>query len=67
MIILNPLTDNSYKVIIDTTNLTDEERVKLLRKRDLFPAEFVSLLVDLIPEEKTFDTYSHFDMVLNVK
>lgn len=67
MITLQPLTDNSYQVVLDTTNITEEDRTKLLRKRDLFPAEFVHMLIDLLPEEQTFDQYDHYNMTLYVK
>lgn len=67
MITLQPLTDNSYQVVLDTTTLTEEDRIKLLRKRDLFPAEFVHMLIDLIPPTQTFDTYDHYNMTLYVK
>ena len=66
MITLTPINDTQYKVVITTDELTFEERAKLIRKRDLFPAEFVQLLIELLPEHQTFDTYSHYDMILNV-
>lgn len=67
MITLTPLTTNSYKVIIETDDLTEEERVKLIRQRDLFPAEFVHRLIDLLPPNQEFDTYDHYNMTLYVK
>lgn len=67
MITLIPINDTQYQVQLDMTELTYEERAKLLRKRDLFPGLFVSELIDLLPEDKSFDTYNHFAMVLNVK
>jgi len=67
MITLQPLSESSYKVVLDTTTLTDEERIKLIRKRDLFPAEFVHMLIDLIPSSQSFDTYDHYNMTLYVK
>jgi hypothetical protein len=67
MITLTPINDTSYQVKLDTTELTYEERVKLLRKRDLFPGVFVNELIDLIPQGQTFDTYDHYTMVLNVR
>jgi len=67
MIDLKPLTDNSYKVVIQSDDLTEEDRIKLLRKRDLFPAEFVHMLIDLLPSNQTFDTYDHYNMTLYVK
>ena len=66
MITLTPINDTQYKVVITTDELTYEERAKLIRKRDLFPAEFIKLLIELLPEDQTFDTYSHYDMILNV-
>lgn len=66
MITLSPLTPTSYKVIIDSSDLTDEERIKLLRKRDLFPAEFVHMLIDALPPNQTFDSYDHYNMTLYV-
>lgn len=67
MITLTPINPTTYKVVLDTSDLTEEERVKLIRKRDLFPAEFVHMLIDMIPENQTFDTYDHFNMTLYVK
>jgi len=67
MITLTPLTTNSYKVIIEVDDLTEEERCKLLRQRDLFPAEFVHRLINLLPPNQEFDTYDHYNMTLYVK
>lgn len=67
MITLQPLTTTSYKVVLNTETLTDEERTKLIRKRDLFPAEFVHMLIDLIPPSQSFDQYDHYNMTLYVK
>lgn len=67
MITLQPLSNTTYKVVINTTDLTEEDRIKLLRKRDLFPAEFVHMLIDLIPSTQTFDQYDHYNMTLYVK
>lgn len=67
MITLTPLTTNSYKVIIEVDDLTEEERVKLIRQRDLFPAEFVHRLINLLPPNQEFDTYDHYNMTLYVK
>lgn len=67
MITLAPINDKQYQVVITTDELTYEDRAKLLRKRDVFPGLFVSDLIDLLPEDKSFDTYNHFAMVLNVK
>lgn len=67
MITLQPLSDSAYKVVIQSDDLTEEERLKLLRKRDLFPAEFVHLLIDMIPPNQSFDTYDHYNMTLYVK
>lgn len=67
MITLQPITSNSYKVVLNTTDLTEEDHRKLIRKRDHFPAEFVHDLIDLIPQGQTFDTYDHYNMVLYVK
>jgi len=67
MITLLPINDKQYKIIINIDDCTEEERIKLIRKRDLFPAEFVKLLIDLLPENQIFDTYSHYDMILNVR
>ena len=66
MITLTPINDKQYQVVLTTDELTYEERAQLLRKRDLFPADFVRLLIELLPEDQTFDTYSHYDMILNV-
>lgn len=67
MITLQPINDNTYKVVIQSDDLTEEDRIKLLRKRDLFPAEFVHMLIDLIPPNQSFDTYDHYNMTLYVK
>jgi len=67
MITLQSIHDNAYKVIIETDDLTDEQRIKLLRQRDLFPAEFVNTLIDLLPSHQSFDTYDHYNMTLYVK
>lgn len=67
MITLTSINDTSYQVVLDTTELTYEETDKLLRKRDLFPGVFVNELIDLLPPDKTFDTYDHYNMVINVK
>jgi hypothetical protein len=67
MITLTPIDTTSYKVVLDTSNLTEEEQTKLIRKRDHFPAEFVHMLIDLIPTHQTFDTYDHYNMTLYVK
>lgn len=67
MITLQPIDQTTYKVVLNTETLTEEDRVKLLRKRDLFPAEFVHMLIDLIPSNQTFDTYDHYNMTLYVK
>jgi len=67
MITLQPLTSTTYKVVLDTDTLTDEDRLKLIRQRDFFPAEFVHRLIDLIPPNQSFDTYDHYNMTLYVK
>ena len=67
MITLDSLSSTSYKVIIDSDDLTEEERTKLIRQRDLFPAEFVHRLIDLLPPDQIFDTYDHYNMTLYVK
>lgn len=67
MITLTPINETTYKVVLNTNDLTDEERTKLIRKRDLFPAEFVHQLIDLLPPDQTFDTYDHYNMTLYVK
>ena len=67
MITLQPIDQTSYKVVLNTETLEDEERIKLIRKRDLFPAEFVHMLIDMLPPEQSFDTYDHYNMTLYVK
>lgn len=67
MITLEPIDATSYKVVLQTQDLTEEEQAKLLRRRDHFPADFVHDLIDLIPPDQTFDQYDHFNMVLYVK
>ena len=67
MITLSPLNETQYKVVIDTSNLEPEDTTKLLRKRDLFPAEWVKELENLLPENQQLDSYDHFNLVLTVK
>lgn len=67
MITLQTINPTTYKVVLNTNELTDEERLKLIRKRDFFPAEFVNALIDLLPPDQTFDTYDHYNMTLYVK
>jgi hypothetical protein len=67
MITLQPIDQTSYKVVLDTETLEYEERIKLLRKRDLFPAEFVHMLIDMLPPDQSFDQYDHYNMTLYVK
>jgi hypothetical protein len=67
MITLQTINPTTYKVVLQTEDLTDEERTKLIRKRDFFPAEFVNTLIDLLPPDQTFDTYDHYNMTLYVK
>jgi hypothetical protein len=67
MITLQTINSTTYKVVLQTEDLTDEERTKLIRKRDFFPAEFVNTLIDLLPPDQTFDTYDHYNMTLYVK
>ena len=67
MITLTSLSPTSYKVVIEVDDMTEEDRCKLIRQRDLFPAEFVHRLIDLIPPHQTFDTYDHYNMTLYVK
>lgn len=67
MITLNPINETTYKVVIESDDLTEEDRIKLLRQRDLFPAEFVHRLINLLPENQTFDQYDHYNMTLYVK
>lgn len=67
VITLDPISPTSYKITIHSDDLTDEERIKLIRQRDLFPAEFVHRLIDLLPEHQEFDTYDHYNMMLYVK
>ena len=67
MITLTPINETQYKVIVDTSNLEPEDTTKLLRKRDLFPAEWVKELENLLPENQQLDSYDHFNLVLTVK
>ena len=67
MITLTPLNETQYKVVIDTSNLEPEDTTKLLKKRDLFPAEWVKELENLLPENQQLDSYDHFNLVLTVK
>jgi hypothetical protein len=67
MITLDPLSPTSYKVTIHSDDLTDEERIKLIRQRDLFPAEFVHRLINMLPPNQEFATYDHYNMTLYVK
>jgi hypothetical protein len=67
MITLDSLSSTSYKVTIRSDDLTEEERIKLLRQRDLFPAEFLHRLINLLPSDQEFDQYDHYNMTLHVK
>lgn len=67
MITLQSINDTQYQVVLDTNELTYEERAKLLRQRDVFPGQFVNTLIDLLPQDKIFDTYDHYNMVIYVK
>ena len=67
MITLDPINSTSYKVVIQSEDMTDEERIKLIRQRDLFPAEFVHRLMDMLPPHQEFATYDHYNMTLYVK
>ncbi len=67
MITLTPINETTYKVVLQTQDLTEEEHRKLIRQRDHFPAEFVHKLIDLLPPDQTFDHYDHYAMTLYVK
>jgi len=67
MITLTPINPTTYKVVLQTQDLTEEEHTKLIRKRDLFPAEFVHMLIELLPPDQSFDQYDHYNMTLYVK
>jgi len=66
MITLQPLDNASYKVVIQSDDMVEEDLKKLIRKRDFFPAEFVHMLIDLLPPDQTFDSYDHYNMTLYV-
>jgi hypothetical protein len=67
MIRLRRVNLTQYQVIIEREGV-DQERVdKLLLKRDKFPSEFLKDLLDLLPESVEFDTYDHYNMIINLK
>jgi deoxyribose-phosphate aldolase len=66
MIDLQAITPNTFKVVIQTDDLTEEERDKLLRERDKTPAEFVKRLESILPENMTLQTYDHLNMLATV-
>lgn len=66
MITLQPIDNASYKVVIMSDDMVEEDLKKLIRKRDFFPAEFVHQLIDLLPPDQTFDSYDHYNMTLYV-
>lgn len=67
MINLQQLDEKHYQVILDMTGLDLEEGQKLLRRRDRFPAEFLKDIINLLPEDQTFDTYDHYQMIVKIK
>lgn len=67
---LNSLSPTQYKVVIDSSAYDEseyEQFQKLIRKRDHFPAEWLKYIIELIPNNQQFDTYDHYNMILNVK
>jgi hypothetical protein len=66
MITLSPLNETQYKVVIDQSDLEYDDFVKLLRKRDHFPAEFIKEIELLLPSNQSLKTYDHFEMILTV-
>jgi hypothetical protein len=67
MITLQPVTDTTYKVVINADDMTEEDYNKLIRERDKFPNEFVKRILTVIPEDQQFYSYEHLQMLLTVK
>jgi hypothetical protein len=66
MIEFDPITPNTFKVVIQTDDMTEEEHDKLLYQRDKTPAEFVKRLISILPENMEFKTYDHLNMIVTV-
>lgn len=67
MITLEYVTDTTYKVIINSDDLTEEEYNKLIRERDHLPIDFIQRIISVIPEHQQFYSYEHLQMLLTVK
>lgn len=66
---LQSINQNQYKVVIDPSAYDESEHEqfqKLIRKRDLFPNEWLSNVIQLIPNNQQFSSYDHYNMVLYV-
>jgi hypothetical protein len=66
MITLQPVTDTTFKVVIQKNSITEEEYTKLIRERDRLPNDFIRRIIPLIPEGKQFYSYEHLEMLLTV-
>jgi hypothetical protein len=66
MITLAPLNETQYKVVIDQSDLEYDDFLKLLRKRDKFPAEWVKSVEELLPANQSMQSYDHFSMILTI-
>jgi hypothetical protein len=67
MITFDSITPNTFKVVIQSDDMTDDDRDKLLRERDKTPAEFVTRLIRLLDEQNMrFLTYDHLNMIVTV-
>lgn len=67
MIRLRRINLTQYQVIIEREGVDPEITEKLIRKRDKFPTEFLNDVLDLLPETVEFDTYDHYNMIINLK
>jgi len=67
MITLEPVTDTTYKVVINADDMTEEDYNKLIKERDRLPIDFLNRISQLIPEGQSFHSYEHLQMLLTVK
>lgn len=67
MITFDPITTNTFKVVLQTDDMTEEERDKLLYERDKIPADFCLRLIKLLEaQDMKFITYDHLNMIVTV-
>jgi hypothetical protein len=67
MIRLRRINLTQYQVIIEREGVDPERVDKLTRKRDKFPSEFLKEVLDLLPESVEFESYDHYNMIVNLK